>query len=136
MSTFEFFLFNEIQMIREYAAAVEASIGKEFEQKAFELVENIDKATKKEREFLEFHHEQIVWKFTDVFPRILRNSIFLACYSFLESKLNELCRNLESHTQIKLKDLDGSGVIRANKYLSKVIQIPKVNDLLWQRIII
>ncbi len=135
-TTFEFFLFDEIQMIGEYAGAVESSIKKEFEKKALKLVENIDKVSEEERELLEVHHEQIVWKFRGMFPRILRNSVFLACYSFLESKLNELCRNIGSHTHIKLNDLAGSGVIRANNYLSKVIQIPKVNALLWKRIIV
>lgn len=119
LSPFEFFLLDEINRIREYVDDVESFITKEFEKKAFKLVKNIDSASPEQKQMLESHHKHLVWKFTTIFPRILRYSIFLTCYSFLEAKLTELCRHLEANYKLKLSDLSGKGVIRAHNYLSK-----------------
>ncbi len=133
-TTFEFFLFDGLHRIGEYVSTVESYIEKEFEKKASKMVENIDKSSKEKRELLEFHREHLEWKFTEVFPRILRYSSFLTCYSYLEFTLNRLCRSLEFNYHLKLTDLADRGVIRSYNYLTKVIQIPKVSKLLWDRI--
>jgi hypothetical protein len=59
------------------------------------------------------------------FPSILRTSVFLSLYSFLENQLVLLCKQIQSRKRITLSvnDLNGSGIEKASKYLKKVAGI-------------
>lgn len=61
------------------------------------------------------------WKLSEVFPKVLRQSFFVTCYSYLEHILNELCRAFARDVPktIELKDLRGDGIDRARNYLKK-----------------
>lgn len=59
------------------------------------------------------------------FPSILRTSVFLSLYSFLENQLILLCKQIQSKKRIALSvnDINGNGIEKANKYLKKVVGI-------------
>lgn len=59
------------------------------------------------------------------FPSILRTSLFLSIYSFLETQLILLCKQLQAKKRIDISvtDLKGNGIEMASKYLKKVIGI-------------
>lgn len=56
------------------------------------------------------------------FPGIHRESILITIYNYLESELNDICRIISDSidSPLKLKDLHGKGIERAQVYLSKV----------------
>ncbi|PKQ61353.1 hypothetical protein BZG02_16315 [Labilibaculum filiforme] len=51
------------------------------------------------------------------------NSIFISLYSFLEKKMNQLCKLAEKENILKLNDLNGNGVIKYYNYITKVLLI-------------
>jgi hypothetical protein len=81
------------------------------------------------------------WELSEVFPRIVRHSIFVTAYGFLEQTLLALCRHLERehHHPVALADLKGEGIELARTYLKKVhgITFPdqsvEWNRLSWYR---
>jgi hypothetical protein len=59
------------------------------------------------------------------FPNILRTSLFISCYSFLENQLVMLCKEIHKKRKLalSLSDLSGNGIEKAHKYLKKVAQL-------------
>lgn len=57
------------------------------------------------------------------FSNILRRSLFVNLYSFLESRMLKICRDAEYQTSLSLSDLRGTGVDKAKVYLTKVVGI-------------
>lgn len=75
------------------------------------------------------HHDDIIesysWDFhlnNTIHPSIHRESVTITLFSFFEHQLNDLCKDISSclKDQIKLKDLHGQGIERAQTYLSKI----------------
>ena len=56
------------------------------------------------------------------YPSMHRESLVILIYNFLEDELNKLCNIISEciENKIKLKDLDGKGIHRAQNYLTKV----------------
>lgn len=56
------------------------------------------------------------------FPGIHRESILITIYNYFESELNDICRIISDSidSPLKLRDLHGKGIERAQLYLSKV----------------
>lgn len=81
------------------------------------------------------------WELSEVFPRILRHSLFVTTYGFLEHTLLRVCRHLEyeSPRSVGLSDLKPEGIELARVYLKKVREIPfpdqsvEWNRLSWYR---
>lgn len=63
--------------------------------------------------------------FEFLFPHLLRSSLFLSNYSLFEDSLNRLCHIIEvsSRSRLRLKDLRGSGVIRARLFLDRIAEL-------------
>jgi len=74
--------------------------------------------------------------YDEYFPRILRQSFFISLYSYCEDILNSHCYELQRmrNFTLSLKDLSGSGIIRAKNYLVKVAGVKFPNDKEWQEI--
>jgi len=70
------------------------------------------------------------------FSNIVRKSLFLSAYNFLEALLNWGCNFREEkwNLNISLNDLNGKGVNRARKYLIKVMNIGFPDAPHWQEI--
>lgn len=63
--------------------------------------------------------------FVNYYPSLKRSSSFLTIHGFVENELQGLCRDLQSHRQLRIapNDLRGQGIEGATDYLEKVIQI-------------
>jgi len=51
------------------------------------------------------------------------SSIFISIYSFFEKKMKQLCKIGEENQLIKINDMSGRGVVKYQKYLTKVLQL-------------
>lgn len=129
---------RELQMMRLLAGATESHLRKElseFESWLDSQVKQIEKEHKDE--LYEFHWEEHSM-LRDEFPRIHRNSIFLALYALFEARLNDYCRYLEAagDVELKLSDLADKGVRRAQTYLTKVagVEFPSTSKT-WLEIL-
>lgn len=105
----------KLETFREYAKYIEQSLGREI----YDFEESMKEFSDKEKEeFVDWHYDEIV-NFRDVFPSIMRNSLFISVYSFLEEKIIDLCGQPDE-TSIKLEDLQGNGITRAALYIKKI----------------
>lgn len=59
------------------------------------------------------------------FPNILRSSLLISIYSFLENQLIRLCKEIQIKKSLSLKynDVNNKGIEKAKLYLSKVVGI-------------
>lgn len=59
------------------------------------------------------------------YPQVLRRALFIVCYARIESLLNNLCRaaKVEKDLPLTLGDLEGMGINRAKRYLSKLADL-------------
>lgn len=81
------------------------------------------------------------WELSEVFPRIVRHSVFVTAYGFLEHTLLAVCRHLqrEARHSVELSDLKGKDIELARAYLKKVHglafpdQSVEWNRLSWYR---
>ncbi len=62
------------------------------------------------------------WELSDVFPKIIRHSMFITSYAFLEHALSQLTSGLahEAPKRVSVEDLKGDGIDLARAYLKKV----------------
>jgi len=84
-------------------------------------------------EFYEFHSDEY-WRLTDVFPTILRSSLFVACYSLLEHELIGLCRYLyRQNGYARPPDFRRAYIFEASTYLTDEagMEFPDVSES-WQ----
>lgn len=75
--------------------------------------------------------------FLEYFPNLQRKSAFVSLYGFLENELDKLCVLFKSteNFKIDLKDINGSGIERATKYLEKVAEVCTKKHLIeWAKI--
>ena len=70
-------------------------------------------------------HEEHWDRAAVIFPQVLRASLFVACHSLLEVKLDELCRSCKRDMKLdlSLSDLKGQGVPRSHAYIKKVARV-------------
>lgn len=71
------------------------------------------------------------------FPNILRSSLLISVYSFFESQLTRLCKELQMkmNLSVKYSSINGKGIEKAKVYLSDVVKIDFPTDSqAWHRI--
>jgi len=80
----------------------------------------------------ETNHEEIVDSYSwdlhlnqQKYPSLHRESLIITIFNFLEHELNSLCEKLYESTDssLKLRDINGKGVERAQLFLTKVAKI-------------
>lgn len=106
----------EINSFYDYTKYIENSFQKElslFEKGAEGVPAGL------EDEYWEYYLDEVA-QYKNEFPKIMRNSLFVSVYSFLESKIVELCVPHED-TSLQLGDMRGKGIEQAELYLKKVI---------------
>jgi len=64
----------------------------------------------------------------DYFPNLLRSSLFVTIYSVVENELNTLCKQLAKKDGLKVEDLRGNGIQRANTFLVRVCRVDFPED--------
>jgi hypothetical protein len=74
-------------------------------------------------DFLEFRSPEH-WQLSEVFPEMLRSSLFNTAYSHLEVALNDICLLVKRDYAVSVDDMKGKGIWRAKLYLQKVAQVP------------
>lgn len=112
---FYFLVSGQLKKFEEYAEYIESTLRRElnkYEKTINEL--NNDQVD----EFIDCYYDEIA-QYQDDFPSIMRNSLFISIYSFLEEKVIDLCDQPDK-TAIKLKDLQGNGISRASVFIKKV----------------
>lgn len=86
-------------------------------------------------DFNEFYIDQY-WRYSERFPRILRNSFLISAHSLLEHEMAQICKRLKMERQIPLSwsDLKGDVFERFKRYC-KLANLPLLyNDSTWQEI--
>lgn len=126
----------DLSHLREYARLIEDLLKdkqKEFnswvEEKASRLSEE------QKEEFYEFYSDDH-WELSEVYPNILRESLFVATLSLVEHELISLCKNLyrENKYNLALDEVVGNGIHKAKLYLNKVANVG--NNTQWNGILI
>lgn len=90
----------------------------------------------KREEFFDWYYDDIA-NMRDTFPQLLRASLFLSVYAFLEHELDVLCKRYKKEKSLSLdvSDLRDKGIFRSQNYLKKVVSIPfPDNSPEWSRI--
>ncbi|MCY9339031.1 hypothetical protein MOF28_11805 [Bacillus haynesii] len=111
-------IIHQLDTFKEYAEYIEYSMTKkldEFNTSFKELDENdLDV-------FADLYYDEMI-QYRDHFPAIMRKSLFISIYSFLEDKVVEYCTSNDNETCIKLNDLKGQGIPRAALFIKKVLR--------------
>ena len=108
---------DELKQYLEVTETYLAKAGRDFEASIYARA---NKLPEEERnEFLDFNLDDI-WQHQEIFPRILRNSLFLAIISLLEFEIGDLCRTLKKSKDIRinLSDLKGDILEQVKIYLN------------------
>ncbi len=112
---FHLFVIGKLQTFREYAQYIESSL----ENKINEFEDSVKEVDEEEiDDFVEFYSDELS-QFGEEFPAIMRNSLFISIYSFLEEKVIDLCEQPDE-AGIKLDELQGNGIKRASLFIKKV----------------
>lgn len=122
---FEDWIEINLDNLSEYTVTVEDLLDSKLKNFTSWVEKEASKVTGEQQEdFYEFYADDY-HQFSRIFPNILRSSLFIMLYSFLENQLVNLCGKF--HRQygytIKLTDLRGEGIVRAKNYLKKVVKI-------------
>lgn len=87
------------------------------------------------REFFEFENEDR-WRYEAKFPRLLRNSFLVSCWSLLEREIYLVCKSLRKDKQIPIKadDLRYDFLERSKLYFQIAGLSLSYNDGTWQEL--
>jgi uncharacterized protein YutE (UPF0331/DUF86 family) len=68
------------------------------------------------------YRNDLTSKLSDEYPQYQRKSYLIMLVSIFEDFMNQLCRSVEAHLELKASftDFNGSGIERAKQYLSKL----------------
>ena len=127
----------ELRHIEACREEVESMLHAEVQRLEQRLRSEADQMEEDERQELYEHHEDTHWELSDVFPRLIRNSMFVMSYTFLEWGLLELCAVLAQirPNAISVKDLQGRPIEQARAYIAKVQGVPfPAETAEWQEI--
>jgi len=128
-----------LENLRRYAETFEQMLNKEttaFEERIEQTALTIPE---EERfDFYDFHSDEH-WQLLEIFPDIMRKSLFINCYSYLESKIFNLC----DHIYEKLgcsKPLSQitkhKGIFKAQYYFKNVAKVYFPDDSkVWEDIL-
>ncbi|WP_163581130.1 hypothetical protein [Gracilibacillus saliphilus] len=126
-SAYEFHFDIEMSNYSNYIEVMEESI-----KSRKNTIQTIYKEQAKDLDDPQMRQELFEYKFFDdyhdlieTFPFILRKSLFITLYSFMESELSHLAKALENKeaSLIKLDDIRHKGIYKYHFYITKVCNI-------------
>ena len=123
---------NRVRSFECYLKDLEKDFEKKYQK--IESEYSIDKSNSSEEDFKanEFMRNFLIYSHVETNVEILRKSLVIAIYSFLEHHLNLIGNHLADFhaTDVKLTDFSGGGIKRAKSYLTKVhnIEFCMLND--------
>lgn len=124
--------------LSECSSSLESSMETEKKDLSNWIDKQLSKLTTEQKEEMADWYSDDYWKIAEVIPNILRSSLFVSYYSFLESRLLVICQHLKQDHNYKLDpdDLRDTGIFRAKTYLKKVagIKFPD-NTRSWNEIV-
>ena len=116
--------FSEIEVpflsFEDYVNSVDNMINKEIlkAKEKYSEYQNIDEEV---RGFLQDPWDEIMLRQKKGLEVIYYDSMIITIYSFVEKKMNFLCRHLQTDKKIKLRDFSDKGVRKYKNYLEKVL---------------
>ena len=129
-----------INEFNEFFSFMEASIKEPEEKRVKRYHDLIEGLSEKEKEEFETFYEDEFFQYSQ-YRRRLNSSFLVAIFSFLESSLNSICRNIgkikeSKGIKIKLDDINGTSIERAKIYLTKIADCDDslFSSLAWQEI--
>lgn len=84
------------------------------------------------------HMKSYIKDVRETIPPLIWRSCFLSFYSFLETNLYDLAVNVGNYQRqlLKVKDINGDGIVRSRTYLTKVCRINLSGmDHLWEQMV-
>jgi hypothetical protein len=121
---FEIGINIDLNNLQEYIDTIERSLvdqKKEFEKQVDRQAAEIDEDIRDE--FYEYHSDEH-WRLSDVFPSMLRSTVFVASYSLLENHLVDICEREHSKQKLgKAPKLKSGIIFKARDYLVDVAGI-------------
>jgi hypothetical protein len=114
-----------IENLRQYATTIEELLRKKLDKFNAMVDKKASRIPAEELDDFYDYHGDTGWQLQEIFPEILRKSLFITTHSFLEHQLNQICKFFSDQQEYKLKisDLRHEGIIRAQVYLKKVVGI-------------
>lgn len=129
---------GEIECFRIHIERIEKLLQQEQKDLIDEMEERMQRAlSEQSAEAIGEEYGGQHWLLAEKLPQIQRQGDLIAVFSLFESRLDQLCRNLESDSdsKVRLRDLANKGIERAKAYLKKVAQIRFPSDgELWNEI--
>ncbi len=127
----------QIGELRKYLDTVETLLKKEldeFRQRVDAAAKSIDNPKERD-EYYEFHSDDY-WRLDESFVRMVRNSFFVMCLSFVEDKLENICDNLKNEHKKKLgwRDIRGDVWDKANLYIETLTGEAPKSIKVWEKI--
>ena len=130
---------DQLNEFDEYSRLVETSLNERSQALADRLRQHMEEDLPPE------HAEAIAESCNDEgmmlvkrFPQLLRSSLFISAYSFLEQRLLDLCLHYQGKRddQVLLEDLADNGIAKCKTYLKKVVRadFPESSHE-WQQIL-
>ena len=128
---------HDLSRIRSYASELQDALDERVTQFKKHVDERARKYDPESREEWYDWNSGEHWELSEVFPAILRHSVFVTTYSFLESTVMRGCRQFarQKPGAIEIRDLRGEGLEVARIYLKKVhgVQFPD-QSAEWHRL--
>lgn len=112
----------KLDEMERYRDSVEDFLDSEADEIREKAQQAVDSAPDQTADEIADIHRYRIEQMEEVFPSLLRESVFVTLYALLESELNQLCYLFDKHANhaMELEDVSGSGIFRAKKYLIKV----------------
>jgi hypothetical protein len=122
----------------EYLGTVRTAMDKEFERFCRRVKRSSSKMSPDDAAEFEEWHADTAFALSQRFPRLVRQTAFVATYSFLECELVNYCEHIRTAKGFKksVDDMHGLGIHAARAYLTSQskIRLPK-KDPDWKRIL-
>ncbi len=123
---------DELGKSRMFIDTMEDFIHKSEEGEVASLAEGVDHLTPDQKdEFWQWHYP-IHWQ--EVFATRIRSGFVIQLCSFVEGQLEEICRRIEliARVPLKLRDLHGSTLSNARKYMEAFGKFTIPSEVEWQ----
>jgi len=121
----------KLEQFKEYSKKLEDCLKQELSKLNSTIAEEEAEVESQEgKDWLQDTYGDSRWNLSEIFPNILRTSLFTTCYSFFENELNLICELLQEKNECPVHYLgnfdngkEGKGIRRAQRYLKKIIKI-------------
>jgi quinol monooxygenase YgiN len=115
----------ELNQILDASRLMEGTIRKHLNEIDAQRVRMEEQWSDEDRAAYEDKLAYDVFDIRDVFAQVLRRSLFISAYAYLEQGLDIICTRLQQERgyTISLADINSRGITRAKTYLSKVVEI-------------